>query len=654
MKTNTPDFKTLTAGLLLVICIFATDISKANSVTWIGGDASTPNSWKDANNWNSGSTPGSQDDVTIPATSNNPTLDATASINSLTISGTVAILTLDGTHNLTVTGNVVISGIGSQLLTGKGMIIIGGSVSGQGKLDLTGNGTAEIAGNMSVSTFAPGSGGKSVVILNGGSQNFINSYQFNNLQVGISGATTVNFLADQAISVALNGSGAVHCGNHSLNLTGDMTVKTFYADSGTVNLTGFLNSQSQDINGYTFYNISVDNTKTYLSGNVCISHSLNFIAGDILLRSYNFTMLPSAILTWDGSLTSDNTKGYFVTCGTGHLTMTATASGTIYPIGYSMTEYNPVTLTSASGNVTCDASVSDGVTDVVGSAITSNAVNETWLVVSHTDGASITLTHEWTDGSQGDHDQELSFFNRALAEVNERTTTTNPSPWTTIGLAGQAAGGDPWDRSSNAVSMLANTTYYFYIAAGAIAPLPVSLISFDAEFQNRSANLKWITASEINNSHFEIERTMNGTDWVTKGSVDGHGTTQIENTYSAADNLEGLVATGTIYYRLKQVDFNGNFTYSMIRSVNISNVPVSIEMYPNPVRDNLNLNWTGEERTNTIIRIVNTNGMSMYQIARTGSGIMHEQINMAGYPIGNYIVQVIEDAGATSKMISKQ
>jgi len=654
MKTNTPCFKTISTFLFLALVIIITNVSKANSVTWVGGDGASPNSWKDANNWNTGSTPGSQDNVTIPATSYNPTMDVTSSIGSLTISGYGATLTLDGTHNLIVTGNLDVSSGGSQLLTGKGTIIIGGSISGQGKLDLTGNGTAEIAGNMSISTFVPGPGGKSIIMLNGSSQYITNVYQFNNLQIGISGTTTVHFLADQTVSVALSGSGMLNCGNHTLNLTGDMTVKTFIADSGTVNLTGMINSQSQDINGYTFYNLSVDNTKTYLCGNMSISHSLNFIAGSMLLRSYNLTILSGANVTWDGSFIPDNSSGYVVTCGTGHLTMTATTNGTVFPIGYSMTEYNPITITSQGGNVVCDACVSDGVTDVSGNAITRNAVSETWLVVPHTAAASIVVTPQWTDGSQGDPDQELAFFNRSLAEINERTTQTNPSPWTTIGPAGQATGGDPWSRSSGSVSMLGNTTYYLYVSAGSIAPLPVTLTSFDAAYQNGIVDLKWITASEINNDRFEIERSVNGTEWETISSINGHSTTQQENAYFAIDNLEGFAATGTIYYRLKQVDFNSNFTYSMIRSVNIANMPVSIEMYPNPVHDNLNINWTSPAGTNTVIRIVNTNGMITYNVVRNGSGIMHEQINLNGYPIGNYIVQVVGDAGATSKLICKQ
>ena len=654
MKMKAGNFKTLTNCISISLFLVITNPSKASSVTWVGGDGTTPNSWKDANNWNTGSTPGSQDDITIPATDHNPIMDATSSINSLTICGSGTTLTLDGIHNLTVAGNVDVAGINSQLLTGKGIIIIGGSVSGQGKLDLTGNGTAQIAGNMSINTFVAGPGGKSVILLNGSLQNIVNNYQFNNLQVGVTAATTVNMLADQTINVALNGSGNLNCNNHTLNITGDMTLKTFYADSGTVNLTGMVNFQSQDINGYSFYNLSVDNTKTYLTGNVSISHNLNFISGNILLRSYNFTILPGATINWNGSQTPDNTSGYFVTCSTGYLTMTATINGTIFPIGYSMTEYNPITLASTSGSVLCDAGVSDAVTDVIGNPVTSNAVNETWHIIPHSNVASISISTQWTDGSSGDPNQELSFFNRALAELNERTSQTNPSPWTTIGPAGQSTGGDPWSRSSGSISMIANTSYYFYVNAGSIAPLPVTLTTFDVNYEGAFVTLKWITASEINNDHFEIERSMDGMTWKTIGILEGHGTTQEENGYLAIDNLEGLVATGTIYYRLKQVDFNGNFTYSMIRSVNIENIPISIAMYPNPVRDLLNVRWSSPEGSSVSIRILNQNGIMLYNLITTGSGMMQKQINMAGYANGNYILEVVTEGQVTSKLISKE
>lgn len=217
-------------------------------------------------------------------------------------------------------------------------------------------------------------------------------------------------LANQTVNVALNGSGNLNCGNHTLNITGDMTVKTFNPDSGTVNLTGMANFQSQDINGYTFYNLSINNTKTYLTGNVSVLHNLSFISGDVLLRSYNFTILPGTTINWNGGTVPDNTSGYFVTCGSGYLTMTATPIGTIFPIGYSITEYNPITLTSATGNVICDAGVSDGVTDAAGNTMTTNAVNETWHIASHVDAPSISISTQWTDGSFGERDQELSFF----------------------------------------------------------------------------------------------------------------------------------------------------------------------------------------------------------------------------------------------------
>jgi len=246
------------------------------------------------------------------------------------------------------------------------------------------------------------------------------------------------------------------------------------------------------------------------------------------------------------------------------------------------------------------------------------------------------------------------FFNRALAEINERTSQTNPSPWTTIGTASQATGGDPWSRSSGPISILANTTYYLYVNSGSIAPLPVTLTTFDANYESEHVTLKWITASEINNHQFEIERSINATDWKTIGIVDGHGTTQEENGYQAIDNLEDIVTAGTIYYRLKQVDFNGIFTYSMIRSVYVENIPVSVAMYPNPVRDILNVRWSNAEGSSASIKILNQSGILLYNLNATGSGIMQKQINMAQYAKGNYILQVVTQAQVTSKLFSRE
>src|SRR6185437_10383536 len=513
---------------ILIILSMITAKAGVLTVTWVGGGMPLPNSWSNASNWSAGSVPGPTDIVTIPNSIFSPVLDVTTTIGGLTMGQPNADLTLDGIHNLTVAGDVNVMATAS-ILTAHSTITIGGNLSGLGKIDLTVHGTLIVSGNMSITTLISGTGGNSLVIFNGSSQNICGSYQFNNLQAGPGASTaTVNFLADETVNNALTGNGTVVCHNHTLNITGDMSVKNFIPDSGTVNLTGYINSQYQNINGYNFYNLSIDNNGTYLNGNVSILNNLNFISGNAILGSNNLTIQSPASITWKGSTTATPAFGYLVTGGTGHLTMTAAPALTVFPVGNSASEYNPVTITSSSGNVIFDVNVSDGVTDATGAAITSSAVNETWLIVPHT-SATVAIYTQWTDGSKGDANQELFGFNRTLAQLNDRTA--NPSPWMPIGPAGSATGGDPWTLGSSSLSVTGSVPYSLSVG-GPPAPLPVTLISFDAVYQGGVVNLAWKTVSEINNDRFEIERSANGKDWTKIGETPGHGNSQIENEYS--------------------------------------------------------------------------------------------------------------------------
>ncbi len=113
---------------------------------------------------------------------------------------------------------------------------------------------------------------------------------------------------------------------------------------------------------------------------------------------------------------------------------------------------------------------------------------------------------------------------------------------------------------------------------------PVELVSFSANYINGVVKLNWITASELNNSGFEVERKSEYTQWKEIGFVKGSGTTTETKTYSFSDHLSG-VNENKLFYRLKQIDYDGSYKYSNEISVKINNTPASFELsqnYPNP------------------------------------------------------------------------
>lgn len=128
-----------------------------------------------------------------------------------------------------------------------------------------------------------------------------------------------------------------------------------------------------------------------------------------------------------------------------------------------------------------------------------------------------------------------------------------------------------------------NSTKYFTLASMASAtPLPVELLEFTAQPSDPDAvELLWATASEHDNDRFEIERSRGGVVFERIGVVYGAGTTMEEHAYAFTDRTP---YDGTDYYRLKQVDADGGYTYSDVRAITIGSTrPISV--YPNPAKD---------------------------------------------------------------------
>jgi hypothetical protein len=127
------------------------------------------------------------------------------------------------------------------------------------------------------------------------------------------------------------------------------------------------------------------------------------------------------------------------------------------------------------------------------------------------------------------------------------------------------------------------TNQGIYISAGA---LPVELTYFRAELENNTAILTFETSSEEKNSHFEVQKSTDGKNFEAIGIVNGNGTTLEVQNYSFVDSE---LENGTNYYRLKQVDFDGQFEYSDIVSVDYE---VEKLNFSNIVTDELRFNET--------------------------------------------------------------
>ncbi len=140
---------------------------------------------------------------------------------------------------------------------------------------------------------------------------------------------------------------------------------------------------------------------------------------------------------------------------------------------------------------------------------------------------------------------------------------------------------------------------------GTVVPLPVELIYFQGKANDNQIQLNWETASELNNSGFEIHKSNNGKDWETIDFVVGQGTTLEVSTYQYEDQKPLI---GANYYRLKQIDFDGAFEYSKVIAVEYNIEESNIIIFPNPSNGVVNLQINNPSNQKMQIKILDNLG----------------------------------------------
>lgn len=173
--------------------------------------------------------------------------------------------------------------------------------------------------------------------------------------------------------------------------------------------------------------------------------------------------------------------------------------------------------------------------------------------------------------------------------------------------------------------------------------LPVDLMYFNASLKGSYAELIWATAMEENNSHFEIERSLDGQHFEMLAEEPGNGNSMniIKYTY---EDMTIPTQDDPIYYRLKQVDFDGAFEYSPIVYVQ-SGEEAMANVYPNPAVDFINISKNGYRFNVTVLDRSGT------VIELRENEIDNVQIPVSDYPNGFYIVQIISRTGEESYKI---
>lgn len=209
-----------------------------------------------------------------------------------------------------------------------------------------------------------------------------------------------------------------------------------------------------------------------------------------------------------------------------------------------------------------------------------------------------------------------------------------------------------------------NTQTFYTVSTSVecLDPVPVTWLTFGALNETETTNrLNWSTASEMNNSHFEIQRRWEGDlEFVTVGKVVGAGNASNVTEYAFQDYF-GEAISNVMYYRLKQVDFDGSVDYSVIRLVDLgkgTSGGIIANVYPIPSRTTVTVELKTEERyshNRTSIRLMDLSGRELTQHLSYQQNGQIITLDVSQLPTGFYLLEVLDGmASETLRILVEQ
>ncbi|HAI82046.1 MAG TPA: hypothetical protein DCL43_00120 [Chitinophagaceae bacterium] len=231
---------------------------------------------------------------------------------------------------------------------------------------------------------------------------------------------------------------------------------------------------------------------------------------------------------------------------------------------------------------------------------------------------------------------------------------SDPTIYLTNGNAtGDVAYKNNGDNTFTVFSLFTNNGFMASRGSGA---LPVTLSHFSATLNNNRVWLQWNTATESNNQGFSIERSTNGRDFKAiafeKSKANNGNSTQNIN-YEFFDAAIGKY--NTLYYRIKQIDNNGKFTYSTIAVVNIRKAEFSLQAVNNPIVNNIELLLSTTTERRVSIKVVHQNGAVIHTRELTmNAGANNISLPASNFTPGVYMVVVNDGNSIQTLRLLKQ
>jgi hypothetical protein len=538
--------------------------------------------WSDPTTWLLGTVPGSNEEVTLSASAV-INLDEDVTVSDLTLEGG-ATLNLNA-FTLTVTGTLTSSGTINHNNAGT---IAYTSTSGNVcvlpmtyyNIEIGGGGTKTLCGDITI----------------------LNDLTINNnptLDVDVSNNYDITIHGDWINAV--NSTFAPRLGRVTFQgTTGQEITKTGTAEQ--------------------FYELELDNDQDLtLGSDVDISNQLIFSVDDglIFTEEHTLDIENSALSAINGS----GASRYVVTNG-GHLELEV-AAGTdyVFPIG-DASIYSPLTFEYQSGTVTdLVSSVTNGVHPSINTS--GDYLARYWSLepVSGTATYNVIISYDQSDFNGSDE--------AAIKPVKYNSYQIGDGDFVV-------------DDVGNTITWNGLTSFS-EITAGDIVALPVELLWFEATYKDQVVILAWETATESNNSHFVIERSIDGVHFEQIDIINGSGDSNesIQYKYTDFNTIAGLV-----YYRLVQYDFDGQFEILPIVVVEVPNTDLllTFDIYPNPTNGykvNILTKGAGIQQNVLEIKVSDLSGRLLHSEKLIDHLGRHEMIFNEKLASGIYMLQLI-------------
>ncbi len=183
--------------------------------------------------------------------------------------------------------------------------------------------------------------------------------------------------------------------------------------------------------------------------------------------------------------------------------------------------------------------------------------------------------------------------------------------------------------------------------------LPVKLISFTVTKQNDDASLQWQTAQEENSSHFNIQRSTDGKNFITIAKVAAAGNSSLTKNYSYIDQSITALNSSMVFYRLEEADIDGAATYSAIKEINIVAQSIQFSVYPNPAKDYINL-FASSACKNAVVKITDENGKMLYETKQNFAAGQQLKLSLSQFPAEVLMVTISDSRSSRQFQVIKQ